>query len=64
MSPRTLAILFPDGQTQFWLTKRVFAIGDKLNRDGKTWIVTSLGNFDRNGKALAITLRLDGDTPA
>jgi len=42
----------------------VFAIGDKLNRDGKTWIVTSLGNFDRNGKALAITLRLDGDTPA
>ena len=64
MSPRTLAILFPDGQTQFWLTKRVFAIGDKLNRDGKTWIVTSLGNFGRNGKALAITLRLDGDTPA
>jgi len=64
VSPRTLAILFPDGQTQFWLTKRVFAIGDKLNRDGKTWIVTSLGNFDRNSKALAITLRLDGDTPA
>lgn len=59
--PRTLAMLLPDGKTQFWLTKEEFVVGDKLTYNGGTWIVTSVGNFDRNGKALAVTLRRPDD---
>jgi hypothetical protein len=54
-------MLFPDGGTQFWLTKEEFLVGDKLTRNGEMWIVTSVGNFDRNGKALAVTLRPDDE---
>lgn len=64
MSPRTLAILFPDGETQFWLTERLFLEGDKLDHAGHTWIVTSVGNHDRDGNPLAITVCQDGDSPA
>lgn len=63
MSPRMLSLLFPDGQTQFWLTETVFAVGDKITRDRQTWIVTSLGNFNRDGKALAVTLRAEEELP-
>jgi hypothetical protein len=56
-TPRTLAMLFPDGETQFWRTDEEFAVGDKLARSGRTWIVTSAGNFARDGKALAVTLQ-------
>jgi hypothetical protein len=59
---RTLSLLFPNGETQFWLTEQLFDVGDKITRDGQTWIVTSLGNFDRDGKALAVTLRADVDS--
>jgi hypothetical protein len=31
--PRTLTILRPDGQTEYWFTERAFAVGDKLERD-------------------------------
>ena len=55
--PRTLAMLFPDGETQFWLTNKEFVVGDKLTHNGGTWIVTSAGNFNRDGKALAVTLQ-------
>ena len=59
--PRTLSLLFPNGETQFWLTEQMFEVGDRITRDGQTWVVTSLGNFNRDGKALAVTLRVDGD---
>ena len=57
--PRTLSLLFPNGETQFWLTEQLFDVGDKIIRDGQTWVVTSLGNFNRDGKAMAVTVRLD-----
>jgi hypothetical protein len=57
--PRTLSLLFPNGETQFWLTEKTFGVGDRITRDGQTWVVTSLGNFNRDGKALAVTLRPD-----
>jgi hypothetical protein len=59
MSPRILSLLFPDGDTQFWHTNELFTVGDKITRDGQTWIITSLGNFNRDGKALAVTVRPD-----
>jgi hypothetical protein len=60
MSRRTLTLLFPNGKTEFWFTDRLFEVGDKLSRKGKTWTVKSLGNFNHDGKALAVTLGLDG----
>ena len=62
--PRVLSLLFPNGNMDFWVTERLFDVGDKITRDGRTWIVTSVGNFNRDGKALAVTLRPDGEQPA
>ena len=59
--PRTLSLLFPNGDTQFWLTDEMFDVGDRITRDGHTWVITGLGNFNRDGKALAVTLRLNGE---
>jgi len=60
--PRTLSLFFPNGETQFWLTEQLFDVGDEITRDGQTWIVASLGNFNRDGKALAVTVRPDDDS--
>jgi hypothetical protein len=37
-------------------------VGDRITRDGQTWVITSLGNFNRDGRALAVTLRPDGES--
>lgn len=60
--PRTLSLLFPNGGTQFWLTEQMFEVGDRITRDGQTRVITGLGNFNRDGKAMAVTVRLDGDS--
>ena len=60
--PRTLSLLYPDGETEFWLTEQLFDVGDKITRNGQSLIVTSLGNFNRDGKAMAVTVRLDSDS--
>ena len=59
--PRTLSLLFPNGNTEFWLTEKLFEVGDKITYGGDSWIVTSLGNFNRDGKAMAVTVCPDGD---
>lgn len=61
--PRTLTIFFPDGETEYWFTALVFEEGEKLTRNGKIWIVTSIGrpDGDGDGKHMTITVRQDGD---
>jgi len=41
----------------------VFRPGDKLERNGASWVATSVGDFGDNGdgKQMTVTLRLDGD---
>jgi hypothetical protein len=41
--PRTLTILLPNGDTEYWFTERVFEAGDTFERAGETWVVTSVG---------------------
>jgi hypothetical protein len=62
--PRSLTILFPDGRAEFWLTALVFAPGDKLEREGKSYIVTSIGDFGTGDdrRHMTVTVRLDHDT--
>jgi hypothetical protein len=62
--PRTLTMFFPDGKTEYWLTAMIFKSGDKLNRNGQTWIVSSVGETDGQIKHMSITLRQDGDSPS
>jgi hypothetical protein len=61
MSPRTLSILFPDRETEFWFTDRVFAVGDTFKRNGATWIVTSVGERDGKTKHASVTVRELGE---
>jgi hypothetical protein len=67
---RQLSIFFPDGRTEFWLTAMVFEVGDKLDRAGKTWVVTSIATPDGHGvsedgdtRHATVTVRLDRDLP-
>jgi hypothetical protein len=68
--PRQLAILFPDGRTEYWLTAQVFKVGDRLARSGTSWVVTSIATpdghkprtEDGDGRHTTITVRPDGDS--
>jgi hypothetical protein len=62
--PRTLSILFPDRETEYWFTERVFVVGDRLERNGATWVVTSVGATDGKSKHMSVTVRPDGDGAA
>jgi hypothetical protein len=57
-------MFFPDGKTEYWLTALVFKLGDTLNRNGETWIVSNVGETDGQIKHMSITLRQDGDSPS
>jgi len=67
--PRQLSIFFPDGRSEYWLTTMVFVVGDRIERHGQTWIVTSIAtpdghlssSEDGDGRHPTVTVRLDGD---
>ncbi len=56
--PRTLTMFFPDGRTEYWLTALVFEPGDKLDRNGESWIVTSVASPEMAGERRHMTLTL------
>jgi hypothetical protein len=66
--PRALTIFFPGARAvEYWYTALVFKVGDSLERNGESWIVTSItspdGGGDADGKHMTITVRarVDGD---
>ena len=68
--PRSLSIYFPGARvTEYWYTALVFKVGDKLERNGESWIVTSIspldGGDDSDGKHTSITVRaaLESEVP-
>jgi hypothetical protein len=54
---RTVVLLFPNGETQYWFTERLFTAGDRLDRNGQAWIVSSVGAPDKDGRHTNMTLR-------
>lgn len=53
----TVTILFPDARTEYWLTNNpIVAVGDKLERNGQTWIVAAVDEVG-SGKAQTIKVR-------
>jgi hypothetical protein len=67
--PRQLAILFPNAPTEYWLTTRVFNLGDRIERNGTAWVVTSITTPDghktltahEDSRHATITVQRDGD---
>ena len=55
----------PNGPSEYWLTERVFEVGEKFERWGSTWVVTSIGETDtKTGKHVSVTVRPAEETPA
>ena len=42
MAARTLAVHFPNGETEFWFTDAVYRAGDTVSYGDRDWIVTSV----------------------
>jgi hypothetical protein len=58
--PRSLTIHMPNGPTEYWFTALIFEVGDKFERAGETWVVTSIGETDQaSGKHVSVTVRRD-----
>ena len=41
--PRNLSVSYPNGETEYWFTERVFAPGDTVELRGSTWEVVAIG---------------------
>jgi hypothetical protein len=65
--PRTLTIFFPDGTSEYWLTELVFQPGDKLQRNGGSWVVASVGRpeaYAGGTRHMTVTVGAEGDGPS
>jgi hypothetical protein len=40
----------PNGRMEYWFTERVFAVDDKFERGGATWVVASIGETNGANK--------------
>ena len=60
--PRTLTIRYPDGHREYWYTDQVFEIGDLLERDAGSWIVTGVDEVNDAGKHTTVVVRAGGRT--
>jgi hypothetical protein len=40
--PRNLSVSYPNGETEYWFTERVFAPGDTVELRGSTWVVVAI----------------------
>ena len=56
LATRTLALRFPEGDTQYWLTDRVFAVGETIERYGRTFVVSDVASTRETGREPRITL--------
>jgi hypothetical protein len=61
---RTISVRVPGAETQYWLTDQVFAEGDRLVRNGHTWVVSEILPPSHTGSYLTIVLRKPEGLPA
>ena len=57
MATRTVAVSFPDGEKEYWLTDQMFAIGETISRNGHEWTVAAVLDPAHTGSHLAVRLR-------
>jgi hypothetical protein len=41
--PRNLTVSYPNGESEYWFTERVFVPGDTVELKGSTWVVVAIG---------------------
>jgi hypothetical protein len=46
LAKRTVAIRFPDGDTQYWLTDRRFDSGERFEAKGRDWLIVDVAQAD------------------
>jgi hypothetical protein len=49
LATRTVAVRLPSGESEYWLTDRVFNQGDTYTRHGKKWEIAEVMPPGRNG---------------
>jgi hypothetical protein len=49
LSTRTVAIRFPDGDTEYWLTDQLFSVGQTIASKGRDWAVVDVLDPERGG---------------
>jgi hypothetical protein len=56
LATRTVALRFPEGETQYWLTDKVFSVGETIQRDGRIYVVREVASTRETGREPRITL--------
>jgi hypothetical protein len=49
LSIRTVAVRFPDGDTEYWLTDQLFSVGQTITSRGREWAVVDVLVPGRDG---------------
>jgi hypothetical protein len=56
LSTPTVAVRYPYGQTEYWVTDRKFAEGDTLPCNGRAWLVKRVRTAAETGDKLLVEL--------
>jgi hypothetical protein len=59
LKERTVIVRFPDGASQYWLTDRGFAPGQRISQNGHEWVVSEVIDPDQTGTHVTVTLCVD-----
>ena len=59
----TLSILYPNGEREFWLTNRIFAPGDVLKRNRRSWVVVRIDDGGRLDGSTVVVMPGTGNPP-
>jgi hypothetical protein len=57
---RTVTVRLSSGETDYWLTDQVFAVGDTLRHKGRVWVVAEVVQESGNGGYPTVRLSASG----
>jgi hypothetical protein len=57
LATRTVAVYFPDGETEYWLTDRALSVGDTIERNGRRFSVSVAAGSREAGEERRVTLQ-------
>ncbi len=52
-----MIVRFPEGETQYWLTDKSFAVGEPVTEGGETFLVSEILDPESTDTHLTVTLR-------
>jgi hypothetical protein len=57
LSTRTVAVRFPDGDTEYWLTDQLFSVGQTITSRGREWAVVDVLVPGRDGYSVVVRVQ-------